>query len=301
MVSMETETQAPLNPTNLTLQLEVFEGPLDLLLHMIREQDLDIFDIPIHTITAEFQLYVEMIQRVDLDLAGDYLAMASELAHIKSRMLLPRVEDRDEEDPRQELVEKLIEYEQLQQATDFLQDRDVLNRDVFRRGVDPCVGLAHRPMKKAPVPTDSLMHVFQDMLQRRLQRLGTYHHVKREHVSVRQRIVWLCQMLREAANETIRFSDLLASMHDRVTIIATFLALLELGRLRRIRLVQLDLTDVAIEAAGNLEDIPMQDVASFSNTEPNQDGVLDLAHIQEASDEVDDQTNTQTEADNEDA
>jgi hypothetical protein len=90
-------------------------------------------------------------------------------------------------------------------------------------------------------------------------------------------------------------------MHDRVTIIATFLALLELGRLRRIRLVQLDLTDVAIEAAGNLEDIPMQDVASFSNTEPNQDGVLDLAHIQEASDEVDDQTNTQTEADNEDA
>lgn len=274
MEDLQTSTTERLD---ITLQLDAFEGPLDLLLHLIREQDIDIFDIPVHQIAEEFQAYVEMIQRIDLDRAGDYLAMAAELTQIKSKMLLPRAEEKEEEDPRQELVEKLLEYEQIQKATNYLQDRELLNRDVFRRGVDPCMGLPRAPMKTSPVASDSLVFVFQDMLHRRLQRIGAYHPVKREHVSVRQRIVWLCNRLHDAAQSSLRFSELLESIEDRVTIIATFLALLELGRLRRIRLTQNEeRTDLVIEAVGTLEDIPLQDVASFANTEESDELFEDI-------------------------
>jgi segregation and condensation protein A len=251
----------------LILHLQSFEGPLDLLLHMIRQRDVDIFDIPIYQIADEFQHYVDWFQVLDLDRAGEYLLMAAELAHIKSRMLLPREPDKLGEDPRKELVDRLVAYEQVQTAAKYLRDRHHLGHDVFKRGSDPAADLPPPPLPPNQLEIPGLLDLFKKMLKRRL-RHSAGHSVRREKISVHQRIAWLYEQFRN--NRCLRFSSLLSSIQGRPMIIATFLAILELCRLRRLYLRQIAETDIEMEAIGDLDDINYNNIEMLSINEPTE-------------------------------
>ncbi|TNE49903.1 MAG: segregation/condensation protein A [Deltaproteobacteria bacterium] len=258
-------TDEPFPTNELILHFNTFEGPIDLLLHMIKERDLDIFDIPIFEIADEFQKYVDWFQVIDLDRAGDYLAMSAELANIKSRMLLPREEDK-EEDPRKELVDRLVAYQQVQSAAKFLERQQQLGWDIFKRGLEPGSDIPSLPLKRPEhVEAPDLMDLFQHLLNRRLKKTGT-HQVRRGKVSVRDRIKWLTEVLTHTPQ--IRFTEMLELMANRPTIIVTFLALLELCRLRRIRLIQLGLQDVEIQAVGDFADLDFDNLTSFDYEKP---------------------------------
>ncbi|MCK6509510.1 segregation/condensation protein A [Myxococcota bacterium] len=251
-----------LSHKDLHLQTASFDGPLDVLLHLIRKRDLDIFDLPIHQIAEEFQLYVDAIQRVDLEQAGAYLELAAELAYIKSRMLLPRVQD-SKEDPRTPLVEKVMEYEQVKQLSLQLQDRHLLGRDVFVRGSDLRPELPELP-PETDVTAGELIDIFSALLRRKMLQSpqGPFHQVRRELVSVRQQISWVCHQLRGKNN--LRFSQLIEDIWERSTLIVTFLALLELCRLHHIRLAQIEREDILVEALTDLDQIPLDDPNSFT-------------------------------------
>lgn len=253
------------SPSNiLILHLQSFEGPLDLLLHLIREQDIDIFDIPIHRIAEEFQQYVDWFQVLDLEKAGDYLAMAAEIMNIKSRMLLPRDEEK-EEDPRKDLVDRLVAYQQVQSAAQFLDRQKQLGWDIFKRGIEPGSDVPSLPLKKpVDVEAPDLFGLFQHLLNRRLKLVGT-HQVRRGKISVRERMLWLCHQLQQ--EQKILFTTLLASIQQRAVLITTFLALLELCRLNRIRLTQIEQEDIEIEAIGDLSTLDNTITSSFDDTE----------------------------------
>lgn len=122
--------------TEYEVKLEIFEGPMDLLLHLIRKNEVDIFDIPIAMITDQYLEYIDMLKALNINVAGDFLVMASTLVHIKSRMLLPdHDEDEDEVDPREEIAEQLMEYIRLKEVAGELSEREILGRDVFHRSV----------------------------------------------------------------------------------------------------------------------------------------------------------------------
>ena len=130
------------------VQLEIFEGPLDLLLHLIKKNEVSITDIPIATITEQYLATLEVMQTFNLDVAGEFLVMAATLIHIKSRMLLPMADDEDDEeegtDPREELVRRLLEYQRFKDAADQLERRELLTRDVFVRSVAPAEAIPRR-------------------------------------------------------------------------------------------------------------------------------------------------------------
>ncbi len=250
------------SPDSLRLNLDVFEGPLDVLLHLIQEKDIDIFDIPIHQIAEEFQKYVEIARRLDLEKAGEYLSTSAELALIKSKMLLPRSPE-DPEDPRMELVERLIEHEQLQRVTAFLRESPHLGHDVFLRGSDPIDGLPDPPPPKADIDPNDLLTLFDSILKRTPPKQKAFHQVKRESISIRQRILWISKKMKEQARVT--FTQLLAESWERPVLIATFLALLELSRLRKIRLSQVENNDILLETIGDLDDLPLHEVDDFTS------------------------------------
>ncbi|HWN06786.1 MAG TPA: segregation/condensation protein A, partial [Steroidobacteraceae bacterium] len=173
-------------PQALEVFLEAFEGPLDLLLYLIRRQNLDILDIPIADITRQYMAYIQLMHEVDLELAGEYLLMAAMLAEIKSRMLLPRMADagEEEEDPRAELVRRLQEYERYKQAAEDIDRLPRLERDVH-----PAVAeLTHRQVVRIlpEVALQEMLVAFKDVVQRAT--MFAHLHVARETLSVRQRM-----------------------------------------------------------------------------------------------------------------
>ena len=190
MVNGEPLTQLPrdlyIPPQALEVFLEAFEGPLDLLLYLIRRQNLDILDIPLAEITRQYMQYIELMQDLQLELAGEYLVMAATLAEIKSRMLLPRPQERcdEEEDPRAELVRRLQEYERFKRAAENIDALPRLERDVWsaeRR--------AHGPQGRALLPQITLQEMllaFKDVVVR--TEMFAHHHVQRERLSVRERM-----------------------------------------------------------------------------------------------------------------
>ena len=190
MVDGEPVTEMPrdlyIPPQALEVFLEAFEGPLDLLLYMIRRQNLNILDIPIADITRQYMEYIQLMQELDLELAGEYLLMAAMLAEIKSRMLLPRVSDGDddEEDPRAELVRRLQEYERYKQAAEDIDRLPRLERDVH-----PAIAeLTHRQVVRIlpEVALQEMLVAFKDVVQRAT--MFAHLHVQRETLSVRQRM-----------------------------------------------------------------------------------------------------------------
>ena len=223
-------------PYALQVFLEAFEGPLDLLLYLIRRQNIDILDIPIAEITKQYVQYIEMMKELQLELAGEYLLMAAMLAEIKSRMLLPRPEadDEEEEDPRAELIRRLQEYERFKKAAQDISDLPRLERDVF-------VANAEAPERKVvtkmpDVTLKELLLSFHDVLRR--AEMFSNLHVQREPLSVRQRMSEI--LTRIKAGSFTGFADLFDPEEGRMGVAVTFIAILELLRESIIEVVQSD-------------------------------------------------------------
>ncbi|MDZ7737186.1 MAG: ScpA family protein [Gammaproteobacteria bacterium] len=221
-------------PEALQIFLDAFEGPLDLLLYLIKRQNLDILDIPIARITHQYMQYIELMQELQLELAGEYLLMAAMLAEIKSRMLLPRPvsEEDEEEDPRAELVRRLQEYERYKQAAEDLDQLPRLERDVF-------VAVAEFPYQNVhqeppPVSLDELLRAFAEVLER--AEMYSHHHVTREPLSVRERMGIVLSRL--SAEEFTSFTSLFTVEEGRAGAVVTLLAILELMKESLALLVQ---------------------------------------------------------------
>jgi segregation and condensation protein A len=222
-------------PQALEVFLEAFEGPLDMLLYLIRRQNLDILDIPIAEITRQYMRYIELMQVLQLELAGEYLLMAATLAEVKSRMLLPRVrgdENAEEADPRAELVRRLQEYERFKRAAENIDRIPRLERDTWLASAD----LAERKVVRLPpqVTLQEMLHAFQDVLAR--SDMFAHHHVQREPLSVRQRMTDILSAL--ATREFIDFVRLFTAEEGRRGVTVSFVAILELLREGLIEIVQ---------------------------------------------------------------
>lgn len=220
-------------PDALEVFLETFEGPLDLLLYLIRRQNLDILDIPIAEITRQYMDYVEIMRNVNLDLAAEYLVMAAMLAEIKSRLLLPRHEDvEDEEDPRAELVRRLQEYERFKQAATDIDEMHHLGRDNFSVDVDVIREDKERP--EPDVDMRELLLAFQDILKR--VDMQKHHEIEREEISIRERMTHVLSRL--DGDNFVEFQSLFTLKEGRLGVVVTLMAVLELLKLKVIDMVQ---------------------------------------------------------------
>ncbi len=233
-------------PDALEVFLEAFEGPLDLLLYLIRRQNLDILDIPIAEITRQYMQYVELMKDIKLELAAEYLVMAAMLAEIKSRMLLPRPAGavEDEEDPRAELVRRLQEYERFKTAAEQLDGLPRVARDVFPAS-------AAAPERKVvqlqpEVSLKELLAALAEVMSRAA--LFTHHQVRREALSVRERMSEV--LARLDSEKFTEFVELFAPEEGRLGVVVTFLAVLELVKESLVKLVQAEpFAPVYIKAA----------------------------------------------------
>ncbi len=222
-------------PDALEVFLETFEGPLDLLLYLIRRQNLDILDIPIADITSQYMDYVEIMRTINLDLAAEYLVMAAMLAEIKSRMLLPRHEEvEDEEDPRAELVRRLQEYERFKQAASDIDEMSHLGRDNFP--VDVAVIREDKEKPEPDVDLKELLLAFQDILKR--LDMQKHHEIEREEISIRERMTHVLSRL--DGDNFVEFQSLFTLKEGRLGVVVTLMAVLELLKLKVIDMVQAD-------------------------------------------------------------
>jgi segregation and condensation protein A len=223
---------------NYTFRLEGFEGPLDLLLHLIQKNELDIFNIPIALITEQYLEYLQLMKVLNLDIAGEYLLMASTLLYIKSKMLLPKSSEEEmeaEEDPRAELVRRLLEYQKYKQVALELEKRPLLDRDVFVRLIltEPEEGPEE---ERIEVNLLELLEAFRNVLER--VKSEGIHEVALEAVSVEDKINEILMFL-ERENRSVAFHRLFAEQASRRVVVVTLLAILELVKMKRIRIFQL--------------------------------------------------------------
>jgi segregation and condensation protein A len=252
-------------PYALQVFLEAFEGPLDLLLYLIRRQNIDILDIPIAEITKQYVQYIEVMKELQLELAGEYLLMAAMLAEIKSRMLLPRPEshEEEEEDPRAELVRRLQEYERYKKAAEDISDLPRLERDVFVATAEPP---ERKVVTKMPdVTLKELLIAFHDVLKR--AEMFSNLQMQREPLSVRQRMSEI--LTRIKASNFTGFSSLFDPEEGRMGVAVTFIAILELLRESMIEVVQSDAyAPLHVRAASTVHLVPDGD--EVAETEPQE-------------------------------
>jgi segregation and condensation protein A len=231
-------SESPNGGTGIAVHLDVFEGPLDLLLHLLREDKLDIHDIPIARITEQYLAYLDAMKALNLDIAGEFLVMAATLLHIKSRSLLPRTDEEmePEEDPeilRAELSRRLIEYRKFKEAAARLAERPILGRDVFARDF-----LGEEIPEEEAVITElslaDLITAFKDVLDRMPKEEA--HEVFTERLTIADAIAFLLDRIRE--DGAIRFDRLIEEFKTKNEIISFFLGILELIRLRTVKAYQ---------------------------------------------------------------
>jgi segregation and condensation protein A len=220
------------------VRLDRFEGPLDLLLHLIKRNEVSIYEIPILLITKQYLEYLDLMQELNLDVAGEFLVMAATLIHIKSRMLLPRPDpsqEDPEEDPREALVRRLIEHQKFKAAAELLHERETLRSAQWTRPDGPIAEIAgEAPEPGIEVDLFSLITAFRAVIERAKQRPKVY--LPGEQISIEDRIEQLMSRLSET--EACGFDDLFADVQARSGLIVTFLAMLEMIRLKLIRVFQ---------------------------------------------------------------
>jgi segregation and condensation protein A len=224
------------------VRLPVFDGPMDLLLHLIRKNEVDIYDIPIAEITRQYLEILELMKELDIDLASEFLVMAATLIHIKSRMLLPPphedgTTEESAEDPRNELVARLLEYEKYKEAAQQLHQQEEVRAAIWIRPDESARGATNgHGDEESLIEVDlfELINAFRDVLERVRQRVDLVF--EKETVSVEEMISRIKARLAPGAQAT--FIELFEPAHDRPTVIVTFLALLEMVRLRLLRLYQ---------------------------------------------------------------
>jgi segregation and condensation protein A len=229
------ETPAP------PVKLEAYEGPLDLLLDLIRKQKINIYDIPIAKITRQYLDHLRMMKELNIDVAGEFVLMAATLIYIKSRLLLPpdpaAMEEELEEDPRTELVQRLLEHEQFKNAAEMLRSKQTVEEATWSRpGIDEFSEAEDEP--GLAISVFDLISVFREILERAQKR--PLIHVRREQITVREMLEHVKQVMRERSGP-VSIEDLSAGYEWRQALIALLLALLELVRLRAIHLRQDDL------------------------------------------------------------
>jgi segregation and condensation protein A len=215
------------------VKLEIFEGPLDLLLYLIKKDEVDIYDIPIERITRQYLEYLDAFKILDLDVAGDFVVMAANLIYIKSRSLLPKdlqppEEAAEEDDPRWELVRQLIEYKKFKEAAGHLQVRELEREGLFTRLGDPAEAAPERPL--AEVSIFDLINAFNTVLKR--TKPEDLREIFEENFTVTDKIELIMKMT--SSGVCLRFSELFGGAVSRTEVVVTFLALLELVRLKQI-------------------------------------------------------------------
>lgn len=235
----------PLDGEACNVALEQFEGPLDLLLHLIHKHELDILDIPIAFVMERYLEYLALMQTLNLDVAAEYLVMAATLTHLKSRELLPTPPEEPADniaaelgldgsmDPREALVRRLLDYQRFKSAAEELAARGVAGRDVFTRGSDLRAELAERAAL-APVPLYALLEALGRIADRR--KINLSHEVTPERISIAERISQLVDSLR--VRRTMRFDELFEESTTTYELVVTFLAMLEMTRLKMTRIYQ---------------------------------------------------------------
>ncbi|MGB5276924.1 MAG: ScpA family protein [Gammaproteobacteria bacterium] len=243
-------------PDALEVILEAFEGPLDLLLYLIKRQNLDILDIPIREITLQYVQYIEMMQTLRIEIAAEYLVMAAMLAEIKSRMLLPRpTEEEDEEDPRAELVRRLQEYERFKQAAEDIDELPRMHRDIYPPSTELPELHQDRPMPE--IELRELLMAFKDAMSR--AEMYSHHQIKREALSVRERMSKVLDRI--SASGFTDYRTLFTIEEGRRGVVVTLLAILELVKEQLIDMVQSEpFSPIHIKAAsGSQADVPTDD------------------------------------------
>jgi segregation and condensation protein A len=215
---------------------DLFDGPMDLLVHLVRKNEVDLYDIPIASIAEQYLEYIKLMKVMNIDVAGNFLVMAATLAHIKSRMLLPvQEEQEDEEDPRMEIVRPLEEYLQLKYAAEDLAHRDRLGWDVFIRGTDEISESAgEEPRDFVQVSLFELMDAFQRIIKRVSPEY--FLNITADTISVKSRILEIADILEQKGSVT--FEELFEKQAAKGKIIVTFLAVLEMVRIQVIRIMQ---------------------------------------------------------------
>ena len=216
----------------------VFEGPMDLLVHLIKKHEVDIYDIPIAFITDQFLAYLEWIKSLNIEVASDFLVMAATLAHIKSRMLLPKrpgdIAEDDEYDPRMEIAGQLLEYLQMKTAAEDLTERSILDNDVFTRCADKKTYLIDPEEEVIKTDLFDLISTFHKLLDKISDKDGI--RIIAERISVKDRMTEIINMIEDKG--TLTFIELLSEKPQRIDIVVTFLAILEIVKLKLVRIVQ---------------------------------------------------------------
>ncbi len=265
----------------LHLEMPGFEGPFDLLLHLIEEHELDILNIPVAFIAERYLHYLALMQELNIDVASDYLVMAATLAHMKSRLLLPvppadddSDADEAEQDPRSELIRRLLEYQKYKQAAEQLANRSVLGRDTFTRGSTP--EAVEGPAPLAPIGIFKLLEAFERILARAKTVLD--HQIEFERLSITERINQLVDKLRQ--DGSLLFDALFDGQRTRAELIVTFLALLEMTRLRLINVHQdHPLAAILVELAVADGDLPNDDSGQLEQVREPMIGEVEVAEI----------------------
>ena len=216
------------------VDLAVFHGPLDLLLYLIKKEEVDIYDIPIAKITKQYLKYVEMMTSLDLEIAGEFILMAATLIRIKTRLLLPREADNEEEDdPREELIMALIEYKKYKEAGDILRDKALLEEQNYVP-VSPVTKIDGKVELQQVTTLFDLVGAFQEVMTAKKEE--TFHDVENEEISIEERISYVMTALQE--KEFATFKELFTDLPKKIVAVVTFIALLELTRSRRITIFQ---------------------------------------------------------------
>jgi segregation and condensation protein A len=221
-----------------TIRLDMFEGPLDLLLHLIHKNELDITNIPIALITEQYLEYLKLMKVLNLDIAGEYLLMASTLLYIKSKILLPASPEEGEEegeDPRAELVRRLLEYQKYKEAASELEKKPMLNRDVFIRSI-PAEKEDTNEAERVEVSLFELLEAFRQILER--AKAEEFHEVILDRISIEEKVQDILSLLQKE-KRSMAFHLLFPEKATRRLIIVTFLAILELVKMKLIRVFQL--------------------------------------------------------------
>ena len=222
------------------VKLDIFEGPLDLLLFLIRKNEIDIYDIPIVTIAQQYVEYLELMKALNLEIAGEFLVMAATLIHLKSRSLLPQQEDdtgTDEgTDPLEELRRQLIEYQKYKDIALVLREKEILEKDVFTRSYfEDRVVKSEEGLEMEELSLFDLLSALKNILKKGDHK-DALMEVTAEQISVKDKITWLLEMLKDKKNVT--FESLFVSLKSKMEIVSTFLALLELIKLQAVRVLQ---------------------------------------------------------------
>lgn len=255
---------------SIRVQLQQFEGPLDLLLYLIRKEEMDIFNINIVEITKQYFDFIKLMKEFDLEVAGDFIAMASALIHIKSKMLLPQYDENGEvleqEDPRRELVQKLLEYEKFKEASKSLYERPLLNRDVWARGLREKIEVKDDEIELEDKALFSLIGSYRRALALLNKKI---HKVAIKLQSISSRIVEMKEFLRPGT--TVRMVEMFSqSLGDQLQrsrqALITFLSLLELGKLGYVSLYQTDVYgDIHVQTKKEIEDDVLSRVEEYGH------------------------------------